>query len=101
MTATGTPPKEPTTSVPAWPTAVASGQPGMSSYGISTAFSSASANAPSPLPSTTPTAGEASVLGSDGRDGSVELVLHGPTLHSFAVTWRWFVVAGLGGARRR
>ena len=29
-----------------------------------------------------------------------ELVLHGPTLHSFAVTWRWVVVA-LCGARRR
>ena len=33
--------------------------------------------------------------GTDRGDRSVELVLHGPTLHSFAVPWRWLVVAGL------
>ena len=57
ITATGTPPNVPRTSVPACPMAVATGQPGMSSYGISTVSSSASANPPRPLPSTTPTAG--------------------------------------------
>ena len=44
--------------------------------------------------------------GTDGRDRSVELVLHDPTLHSFAVPWRWVVVAGLaalvaGSGRQR
>ncbi len=33
--------------------------------------------------------------GADRCDRGVELVLHGPTLHSFAVPWRWLFVAGL------
>ena len=33
--------------------------------------------------------------GTDGGDRSVELVLHVPTLHSFAVPWRWLLAAGL------
>ena len=33
--------------------------------------------------------------GADRCDRGVELVLHGPTLHSVAVPWRWLLVAGL------
>ncbi len=60
MTTTGTPSNVPSTRAPAWPIVRATGQPGIPSYGISTASSTASANPPRPLPSTTPTAGNAS-----------------------------------------
>src|SRR5436305_1961333 len=52
----------PRTSFPACPTAVEAGHSGMSPYETSTPSASVSANAPSPLPSTTPILGWTALL---------------------------------------
>src|SRR5438309_1248085 len=67
-------PKVPATSSLAWPTAVDRGNPGISPYGIRTLFTSESAKAPRPLPSTTPIFGRMEVCTSTKRAASIMVI---------------------------
>ena len=73
ITASGTPAIVPRTSRPACPTAVDDGQPGISSYGISTASSSSSARGAEPGPEHDPNAWLERRAAPDQRDGSLQV----------------------------